>query len=132
MRSAPEQSHQGSSEASETAPIDNISSSSEDQVNNISNLLDNLAVEEVLTLGINKNHPVENIIGPLSEGVLTRSRSTAAQNMLPEETISHSQSGPINSCLYSCFISQVEPKNVKMALKESSWVEAMQEELMQF
>ncbi|KAD5802663.1 hypothetical protein E3N88_14023 [Mikania micrantha] len=119
-------------EASETAPIDNISSSSEAQVDNISNLLDNLAVDEVPTLSINKNHPVENIIGPLSEGVLTRSRSTAARNMLPEETISRSQSGPINSCLYSCFISQVEPMNVKMALKESSWVEAMQEELMQF
>ncbi|KAD7477708.1 hypothetical protein E3N88_00844 [Mikania micrantha] len=90
-------------EASETAPIDHISSSSEEQVNNISNLLDNLAVEEVPTLSVNKNHPVENIIGPLSEGVLTRSKSIT-----------------------------VEPKNVKMALKESSWVEAMQEELMQF
>ncbi|KAD4180306.1 hypothetical protein E3N88_28897 [Mikania micrantha] len=119
-------------EASETAPIDHISSSSEEQVNNISNLLDNLAVEEVPTLGVNKNHPVENIIGPLSEGVLTRSKSITVQNTLPEETLTRSQSGPINSCLYSCFISQVEPKNVKMALKESSWVEAMQEELMQF
>ncbi|KAD2804685.1 hypothetical protein E3N88_38062 [Mikania micrantha] len=118
--------------SSENAHTDNISSSNIDQVNNLSNLLDNLAVEEVPTLSINKNHPVENIIGPLSEGVLTRSRTLTAQNLLPEETTTRSQSGPINSCLYSCFISQVEPKNVKMALKESSWVEAMQEELMQF
>ncbi|KAD3067019.1 hypothetical protein E3N88_34899 [Mikania micrantha] len=119
-------------ESSENAHTNNISSSSIDQVNSLSNLLDNLAVEEVPTLSINKNHPVENIIGPLSEGVLTRSRTITAQNLLPEETTTRSQSGPINSCLYSCFISQVEPKNVKMALKESSWVEAMQEELMQF
>ncbi|KAL8259939.1 hypothetical protein R6Q59_027892 [Mikania micrantha] len=103
-----------------------------DQLTHLSNLLDNLAVEEVPTLSINKNHPVENIIGPLSEGVLTRRRSIPAQNALPESTVSRSQSGPINSCLYSCFISQVEPKNVKMALKESSWVEAIKEELMQF
>ncbi|KAD5960661.1 hypothetical protein E3N88_12133 [Mikania micrantha] len=119
-------------EASETAHVDNISSSSEDQLNHISNLLDNLDVEKVPALSINKNLSVENIIRPLSEGVLTRSRSIAAQNILPEETITRSQAGPINSSLYSCFISQVEPKNFKMALKKSSWVEALQEELMQF
>lgn len=36
-----------------------------------------------------------------------------------------------NECLFLCFLSQVEPKNVYMALEESSWVEAMQEELLQ-
>ena len=40
--------------------------------------------------------------------------------------------GILHTCLYNCFISQVEPKNVQMALKENSWVEAMQEELAQF
>jgi len=38
----------------------------------------------------------------------------------------------INECLYTCFISQIESKNYQMALKDSSWVEAMQEELAQF
>ena len=41
-------------------------------------------------------------------------------------------SGDVNSCLYSCFISQIEPKNVDMALHEPSWVDAMHEELNQF
>ncbi|KAD4385615.1 hypothetical protein E3N88_25784 [Mikania micrantha] len=116
----------------EAAPTNDLSSSNDNQLTHLSNLLYNLGVEEMATLNINKDHPMENIIGPLSEGVLTRSRSIPAHNVLPEGTLSRSQSGPINSCLYSCFISQVEPKNVKMALKESSWVEAMQEELMQF
>nr|GEV53714.1 hypothetical protein [Tanacetum cinerariifolium] len=35
-------------------------------------------------------------------------------------------------CLFSCFLSQEEPKKISNALKDLSWVEAMQEELLQF
>nr|GEZ45831.1 putative ribonuclease H-like domain-containing protein [Tanacetum cinerariifolium] len=35
-------------------------------------------------------------------------------------------------CLFSCFLSQVEPKKVFDALQDPSWVKAMQEELLQF
>ncbi|GJT61294.1 retrovirus-related pol polyprotein from transposon TNT 1-94 [Tanacetum coccineum] len=35
-------------------------------------------------------------------------------------------------CLFSCFLSQEEPKKLFDALKDPSWVEAMQEELLQF
>nr|GFD45306.1 putative ribonuclease H-like domain-containing protein [Tanacetum cinerariifolium] len=35
-------------------------------------------------------------------------------------------------CLYSCFLSQIEPKRVSDALQDPSCVEAMQEELLQF
>nr|GFD32907.1 ribonuclease H-like domain, reverse transcriptase, RNA-dependent DNA polymerase [Tanacetum cinerariifolium] len=34
--------------------------------------------------------------------------------------------------LFSCFLSQVEPKKVSDALQDPSWVEAMHEELLQF
>lgn len=63
------------------------------------------------SIRIQKMHPRENIIGSLNKGVTTRSR----------ELISN-----------SCFISQVEPKNVKEALKDDMWINAMQEELNQF
>ena len=43
-----------------------------------------------------------------------------------------SQSGNVNTCLYSCFISQIDPKNVEMALNEPIWVDVMHEELHQF
>ncbi|GJW95305.1 putative ribonuclease H-like domain-containing protein [Tanacetum coccineum] len=36
------------------------------------------------------------------------------------------------NCLFACFLSQVEPKKVIQALTDPSWIEAMQEELMQF
>nr|GFA56891.1 putative reverse transcriptase, RNA-dependent DNA polymerase [Tanacetum cinerariifolium] len=35
-------------------------------------------------------------------------------------------------CLFLCFLSQEEPKKIFDALKDPSWVEAMQEELLQF
>nr|GFC18158.1 hypothetical protein [Tanacetum cinerariifolium]GFC18180.1 hypothetical protein [Tanacetum cinerariifolium] len=38
----------------------------------------------------------------------------------------------IQFCLFSCFLSQEEPKKIVDALKDPSWVEAMQEELLQF
>ncbi|GJZ53640.1 putative ribonuclease H-like domain-containing protein [Tanacetum coccineum] len=36
------------------------------------------------------------------------------------------------NCLFASFLSQIEPKKVTRALEEESWVEAMQEELLQF
>ncbi|GKG61616.1 hypothetical protein Tco_0621325, partial [Tanacetum coccineum] len=38
----------------------------------------------------------------------------------------------LQHCLFSCFLSQIEPKKISNALTDSSWVEAMQEELLQF
>ncbi|GKB68945.1 putative ribonuclease H-like domain-containing protein [Tanacetum coccineum] len=36
------------------------------------------------------------------------------------------------NCLLACFLSQEEPKNISQSLQDESWVEAMQEELLQF
>ncbi|GJS70310.1 putative ribonuclease H-like domain-containing protein [Tanacetum coccineum] len=35
-------------------------------------------------------------------------------------------------CLFACFLSQQEPKKISEALEDESWVDAMQEELLQF
>ena len=56
---------------------------------------------------------MENIIGPIKEGVSTRSSIS-------------------NFCRHTAFISQVEPKSIDEALKDEKWVEAMHEELNQF
>ncbi|KAK2381531.1 putative mitochondrial protein [Trifolium repens] len=58
-----------------------------------------------------KMHPVDNIIGNPNEGVTTRSRDQIAN---------------------SCFMSSIEPKNIKEALSDEFWINAMQEELEQF
>ncbi|GJV51941.1 gypsy type transposase [Tanacetum coccineum] len=36
------------------------------------------------------------------------------------------------NCLFACFLSQEEPKKVIQALKDPSWIDAMQDELLQF
>ncbi|GKD68661.1 retrovirus-related pol polyprotein from transposon TNT 1-94, partial [Tanacetum coccineum] len=38
----------------------------------------------------------------------------------------------LHTCLFACFLSQVEPKKVIQALTDPSWIEAMQDELLQF
>nr|GFC72080.1 ribonuclease H-like domain, reverse transcriptase, RNA-dependent DNA polymerase [Tanacetum cinerariifolium] len=37
-----------------------------------------------------------------------------------------------HTCMFACFLSLEEPKRVHQALKDPSWIEAMQEELLQF
>ncbi|GKB75092.1 putative ribonuclease H-like domain-containing protein [Tanacetum coccineum] len=38
----------------------------------------------------------------------------------------------LQNCLFTCFLSQQEPLKIAQALDDESWVEAMQEELLQF
>lgn len=76
-----------------------------------------------------RDHPIENILGDLQTPVRTRNQLNQQMTSLLCEV---KDNGSITEALYSCFISQTEPKNVQMALKEPSWVEAMQEELSQF
>ncbi|KAI3813794.1 hypothetical protein L1987_18529 [Smallanthus sonchifolius] len=82
---------------------------------NLTNLEEVVEEDEIPQLRIHKIHPTTNIIGPLNVGVSTRSACEAFENNM-----------------FSCFISQAEPKNINAALLENSWVEAMQEELQQF
>nr|GFC49692.1 hypothetical protein [Tanacetum cinerariifolium] len=60
-----------------------------------------------------KDHPLHKIIGDLKSSVRTRGQLA-------------------NSCLFSCFLSSIEPDNVTEALRDADWVSAMQEELDQF
>nr|GEW94860.1 hypothetical protein [Tanacetum cinerariifolium] len=60
-----------------------------------------------------KDHPLHKIIGDPKLSVRTIGQLA-------------------NSCLFSCFLSSIEPANVAEALKDADWVSAMQEELDQF
>ncbi|GJS00820.1 retrovirus-related pol polyprotein from transposon TNT 1-94 [Tanacetum coccineum] len=63
-----------------------------------------------------KDHPLDNIIGNHSRLVSTKKQ--LATNAL--------------WCLYNSVLSKVEPKNVKTAMDEACWFEAMQEEIYEF
>nr|GEZ05542.1 putative ribonuclease H-like domain-containing protein [Tanacetum cinerariifolium] len=44
----------------------------------------------------------------------------------------HINNDDFHTCMFACFFSKEEPKRVHQALKNPSWIEAMQEELLQF
>jgi hypothetical protein len=62
---------------------------------------------------IQRNHPVDQILGDISKGVITRSRLA-------------------NFCEHYSFVSSIEPFRVEEALQDPDWVLAMQEELNNF
>ncbi|KAI3735987.1 hypothetical protein L6452_15516 [Arctium lappa] len=67
-----------------------------------------------------KNHPPQLVIGDISSPMMTRNQSRLQEMQDQQHTV------------LSCFLSQLEPKKAHDAMKESSWIEAMQEELLQF
>nr|GFB58853.1 hypothetical protein [Tanacetum cinerariifolium] len=85
------------------------------------------------TLRTHKDHPKSQIIGPVETPIQTRHQSKEVEEQSFIATI-YQKTDPtlLQFCLFSCFLSQVEPKKVSDALQDPSWVEAMQEELLQF
>ncbi|GJR60375.1 retrovirus-related pol polyprotein from transposon TNT 1-94 [Tanacetum coccineum] len=63
-----------------------------------------------------KDHPIANVIGDPSRSVFTRKQ-------LQTDAI---------WCYFDAFLTSVEPKNFKQAMTEPSWIDAMQEEILEF
>nr|GFC05375.1 Gag-Pol polyprotein [Tanacetum cinerariifolium] len=63
-----------------------------------------------------KYHPLEQVIGNPSKFVKTRRQLESDGEM----------------CMFALTVSQTEPKNIKEAMADSTWIELMQEELHQF
>ncbi|GJU04371.1 reverse transcriptase domain-containing protein [Tanacetum coccineum] len=97
----------------------------------LSNMDTTIQVSPTPTLRIHKDHPKDQIIGPIGSSVLTRQKSKNVDEQGFIATI-HQKTNPdlLQLCLFSCFLSQEEPKKITDALKDESWLEAMQEELL--
>ncbi|GJY93967.1 retrovirus-related pol polyprotein from transposon TNT 1-94 [Tanacetum coccineum] len=68
--------------------------------------------KQISNINESKDHPLETIIGKLNQRTL--------------------RSQVQNQSNFFCFVSFVEPKNIKEAIQDESWTMAMQEELNQF
>ncbi|GKE93722.1 retrovirus-related pol polyprotein from transposon TNT 1-94 [Tanacetum coccineum] len=62
------------------------------------------------------NHPLDQVIGDPSKPVMTRQRL-------------HTDS---KVCMYALIVITIEPKNIKEAMADHSWIESIQDELNQF
>nr|GFC84308.1 hypothetical protein [Tanacetum cinerariifolium] len=119
-----------------TACLNDSSETSNDIIGveaDVSNMGTSISASPTPTLRIHKDHPKSQIIGPVDTPIQTRHKSKMVEEQSFMATI-HQKTDPalLQFCLYSCFLSQVEPKRVSDALQDLSWVEAMQEKLLQF
>nr|GFC37220.1 hypothetical protein [Tanacetum cinerariifolium] len=94
-----------------------------------SNLETNISVSPILTTRVHKGHLVTQIIGDLTSTPQTRS---IARMVKEQGGLTQINNEDFHTCMFACFLSQEEPMKVHQALKDPSWIEAMQEELLQF
>ncbi|GJW95115.1 ribonuclease H-like domain-containing protein [Tanacetum coccineum] len=99
----------------------------------MTNLDTHILVSPTLTTRIHKDHPLEQIIRDIHSAPQTRRMTKSVTNhgifSSVQQRINHKD---FHNCLFACFLSQVEPKKVIQALTDPSWIEAMQDELLQF
>ncbi|GKF23029.1 hypothetical protein Tco_0075351, partial [Tanacetum coccineum] len=108
-----------------------------DAVADFNNMDDIINVSPIPTLRIHKDHPKDQILGDPKSAVQTRGKiqkASSAQQALVSYISKQNRTNhkDHHNCLLACFLSQEEPKNISQALKDENWVEAMQEELLQF
>ncbi|GJR81360.1 putative ribonuclease H-like domain-containing protein [Tanacetum coccineum] len=96
---------------STASPNEEDSTEEEPEVD-LGNITNSYIVPTTPNTRIHKDHPIDNVIGEVQSTVQTRrmSKPTSEQG----------------------FLSDIEPTSIAKALSDSSWVEAMQEELLQF
>nr|GEW48651.1 ribonuclease H-like domain-containing protein [Tanacetum cinerariifolium] len=93
------------------------------------NLETSITINPIPTIRFHKDHPVSQIIGDLSLTTQTRSMTRVIKD---QGGLSQIFNDDFHTCMFACFLLQKEPKRVHQALKDPSWIKAMQEELLQF
>ncbi|GJX18076.1 putative ribonuclease H-like domain-containing protein [Tanacetum coccineum] len=101
----------------------------------LNNLETTMNVSPIPTTMIHKDHPKEQIIkDPLSAPQTRRMTKSAQEHAMinyikKQRRTNHKD---YQNYLFAYFLSQIEPKKVTQALIYLSWIEAMQDELLQF
>ncbi|GJT39418.1 putative ribonuclease H-like domain-containing protein [Tanacetum coccineum] len=101
----------------------------------INNLETTMNVSPIPITRIDKDHPKDQIIGDFNSAIQIRRMTKISDEYAmvcyinKQRRTNHKD---YQNCLFACFLSQMEPKKVIQALEDPSWIEAMQEELLQF
>ncbi|GJX12814.1 putative ribonuclease H-like domain-containing protein [Tanacetum coccineum] len=108
----------------------------EGAVADFTNLETVVNVSPIPTSRIHSSHPSALILGDPTSAVQTRSKVNTSSGahafvsyVQKQKRTNHKD---FHHCLFACFLSQHEPKKISEALEDESWVDAMQEELLQF
>ncbi|GJR46345.1 putative ribonuclease H-like domain-containing protein [Tanacetum coccineum] len=101
----------------------------------LNNLETTMNVSPIPTTRIHKDHPKDQIIRDINSATQTRRMTKIFEEHAMVSYIKkqrRTNHKDYQNCLFACFLSQNEPKKVIQALTDPSWIEAMQEELLQF
>ncbi|GJS40252.1 putative ribonuclease H-like domain-containing protein [Tanacetum coccineum] len=101
----------------------------------LNNLETTMNVSPIPIIRIDKDHPKEHIIRDLNSVIQTRIMTKISDEHAMVSYINkqrRTNNKDYQNCLFACFLSQMEPKKVIQALEDPNWIEAMQEELLQF
>ncbi|GJZ15832.1 putative ribonuclease H-like domain-containing protein [Tanacetum coccineum] len=108
----------------------------EGAVADFTNLETIVNVSPIPTSRVHPSHPSTLILGDPKSAVQTRSKVNKSSEahafvsyVQKQRRTNHKD---FHHCLFACFLSQHEPKKISEALEDESWVDAMQEELLQF
>ncbi|GJY51475.1 ribonuclease H-like domain-containing protein [Tanacetum coccineum] len=93
-----------------------------------------LIFSPVPTTRIHKDRPLNQVIGDFQSTTQTRrmTKNLEEYGFVSTTLKQRTRHKDLQNCLFACFLSQEEPKKVVQVLKDPSWIEAMQEELLQF
>ncbi|GKA41851.1 hypothetical protein Tco_0734511, partial [Tanacetum coccineum] len=115
----------GASHTLEATYVEFFSDEDEPEVD-LGNIINSYTVLTTPNTRIHKDRPITNVIGDVKSSIQTRrmTKSTSEQGFLSAiyEQKTHDT---LNTCLYACFLSQIEPTSIAKALSDSSWVEAV-------
>ncbi|GJS86323.1 putative ribonuclease H-like domain-containing protein [Tanacetum coccineum] len=122
----------GASHTLEATHVEFFSDEDEPEVD-LGNITNSYTVPPTPNTSIHKDHPIKNVIGDVKSTIQTRrmTKSTSEQGFL-SAVYEQKTHDTLNTYLYACFLSQIEPASIDKALSNSSCGEAMPEELLQF
>nr|GEX56242.1 hypothetical protein [Tanacetum cinerariifolium] len=86
------------------------------------NLEISITISPISITRVHKDHYVSQIIGDLSSTTQTRNMTRVVKD---QGGLSQMFNDDFHTCMFTCFLSQEEPKRVHQALKDTSWIEAI-------
>ncbi|GJZ99612.1 putative ribonuclease H-like domain-containing protein, partial [Tanacetum coccineum] len=101
----------------------------------MNNVISSYSVPDTSFTKFHKYHPEDQVIESLKTHVQTRHMTKINEEhglISSVHKLRRTNHKDFQNCLFAYFLSQMEPKKPVQALKDPSWVEAMQDELLQF
>ncbi|GKB26067.1 hypothetical protein Tco_0865468, partial [Tanacetum coccineum] len=126
----------GSLKLNDVGPSVNTASSNEQDSTedesevDLGNITNSYIVPTTPNTRIHKDHPIDNVIIKVKSTVQTRMTKPTSEQGFLSDVYEQKTHDTLNTCLYACFLSQIEPTSIAKALSNSSWAKAMQEELL--